>query len=379
MKKLKTISYFLIFLIAGCVEPFTPKTIVDPGNTLVVEGSINTAGQSAYIRLTRALPLDANENAPAPKELLAEVRVEELGGSEYQLAEIGSGGYQISGVAFDPESKYRVKIRTSTGATYESEYVQPVVTPELDSVTWRTVGDILSVEANTHDYTNKAKYFHWSFDETFEYTSALGSSFVWHDGGIITPRAESVFRCWLTDSSTSIIIGTTRQLSENVIKNFRVNSIPRGSSKLKYRYSILVKQRAITEEEYEFWHELQQTTQNVGGLFDPMPAQVTGNLKCTSNPAETVIGYFSAGTVVEKRIFIRYKDLPEYFQVVPPLQYCVTDSIPMDEVASASGPLYIVGTYGTGLPEGYITSTLSFTDCTSVPGGTNKRPTFWEN
>jgi hypothetical protein len=379
MRKLKTISYFLLLLIAGCVEPFTPKTIVDAGNTLVVEGSINPIGQTAQVKLSRAVPLDADEEAETPRETQADVRVEVLGGSDHKLTEVGDGNYEITGINFDPQKKYRLKIRTSTGSTYESEYVAPIVTPPLDSVSWRTVGDVLSVEANTHDATGKAKYFIWSFEDTYEYTSPLGSLYVWHPGGTVSLREEQVFKCWLTQPSTSIIIGTTRQLKENIIKNFRVNSIARGSIKLKYKYSILVRQRAISEEEYEFWLELQKTTQNVGGLFDPMPAQVTGNLICTSDPEEPVLGFFSAGNVVEQRIFISWTDLPEYFKVVPRPIFCETDSVSMADITSEPGPLYIVGTYGMSLPEGYIVSSIDCTDCTSIHEGIdlNKKPPFW--
>lgn len=379
MKKLKTIIYFLLLLIAGCIEPFTPKTIVDAGNTLVIDGSINPAEQSAEVKVTRALPLDASQSEQAPREQFANVSIHEQGGASYQLNEVSPGIYKITGVNFDFNSKYRLEVRTIAGSTYESEFVQPLETPPLDSVSWRTIGDVFSVEANTHDFTNKAKYFLWTFEETYEYTAPLGSYYEWFPGPIILPRTESVYRCWMTLPSTSIIIGTTRQLNENIIRNIRVNGIPRGSEKILYRYSILVKQRAISEQEYEFWRELQNTTQNVGGLFDPMPTQVIGNLRCVTNPDEPVLGYFSAGNVVEERLFVRRNELPEDFRVPPRSIYCEQDSIPMSEIPFMPGPLYIVSTYGEGVPEGYVVSSRFCTDCTSVPGGVNQRPSFWED
>lgn len=382
MRKLKTISYVLFLLIAGCIEPFSPKTQFDGGNALVIEGSINAAGQSAQVTLSRTVSIDANENTQTPREQLANVRVEEQGGAEYQLPEIGPGNYAISGVNFSASKKYRLKIRTSSGATYESDFVEPIITPPLDSVSWRIMdGNLISIEANTHDFTNKAKYFIWSFDETYEYVSQLGSMYIWHPGGTVTPRPwdESVYKCWLTLPSKSIIIGTTQQLNENILRNFRIASIPRGSLKLRFKYSILVKQRALSDDEYNFWKELQKTTQNVGGLFDPMPAQVRGNIVCTSDPSQPAIGYFGAGTVSEQRMFIAWADLPEDFKAVPPSPRCEVDSIPMNEIPTTPGPLYIVTTYGMAAPEGYIVSDYACTDCTSVSGGVNKKPSFWED
>jgi hypothetical protein len=379
MRRTRTKFYFLFLLITGCVEPFVPETGRDAGNILVVDGSIDPAEQSAQVKLSRTIPIDA-DIATAPDETLAQVTIEAQNGSSYDLTELNDGTYRVTGITFTPGEKYRLMIRTSTGETYESEYTEVINTPPLDSVSWRTVGDVISVEANTHDFTGKSQFFIWSFEETFEYTAQLGSSYIWLPGGIITirPYDQQVYRCWLTQRSTSIITGTSRQLSENVIRNFRVQSIPKGSEKVKFKYSILLRQRAISESEYDYWQELQRTTQNVGGLFDPMPAQVTGNFTCTSDPDKPVLGYFSASTTAEQRIFIRRKDLPEDFQVITRGEFCPVDSIPMNELGSAGGPIYIVSTYGMMRPEGYIVSTRECTDCTARPGSVNKQPIFWE-
>jgi hypothetical protein len=377
MKGIKNIHYLLVFLLAGCVEPFTPKAGKDAGNILVVDAFIDPASQSAQVKLSRAIPIDANINE-SPPELFANVTIEELGGSSYDLTEFQDGFYNITGVTFTPGEKYRLKLKTTSGETYESEYTEVIATPPLDSISWRPVGDVISIEANTHDFTNRAQFFLWSFEETFEYTSMYGSLYVWLPTGITNrPFGEQVYKCWLTKPSTSIIVGSSRQLTENVIQNFRVQNIPKGSEKVKFKYSILVKQRAISEAEYDYWQKLQQTTQNVGGLFDPMPAQVTGNLTCTSDPSKPVLGYFSAGTVSEQRIFIKWTDLPDDFRVFPPRDFCQVDSIPMGQIAGI-GQIYIINTYGMRQPEGYLVSTRACTDCTARPGGVNQPPIFWE-
>lgn len=379
MKWSGVVFFALLLLIAGCVESFVPETGRDAGSILVVDGSIDPASQSAEVKLSRTVPIDVSINE-APEETSAQVTLEEQDGSSYDLTEFAGGIYRLTGVNFNAGEKYRLIISTSTGERYESEYTEVINTPPIDSISWRTVGDVISIEANTHDFTEQSKFFLWSFEETFEYTSQLGSAYIWLPGGVITirPFDEQVYKCWLTERSTSIIIGSSRQLSENVIRNFRVRAIPKGSEKVKLKYSILVKQRAISEDEYDYWQKLQQTTQNVGGLFDPMPAQVTGNLNCTSDPDLPVLGFFSAGTTLQERIFIKWKDLPDDFRVLPVPTFCPVDSIPMSQLGSAGGPIYIITTYGMRQPEGYLVSTRACTDCTARPGSVNKQPIFWE-
>ena len=248
MQRLKTLPYFLFLVVLGCVEPFSPKSRVDAANILVVEGSINSATQSAQVKLSRAIPLD-DQTSVFPGEQFADVRIEELGGSTYPLNETSLANYTTNGIIFDTDKKYRLSVRTNSGSTYVSEYVEIINTPPIDSVSWRVLDNELSLEVNTHDDTDRAQFFIWTFDETWEYTSAFGSLHIWHPGGIVTERPfdDPVYKCWLTKPSTSIIIGTTKQLSGNAIRNLRVNTVARGSIKLRFKYSINVKQRAISE------------------------------------------------------------------------------------------------------------------------------------
>src|SRR5699024_5022852 len=114
------------------------------------------------------------------------------------------------------------------------------------------------------------------------------------------PQEDQLYRCWYNDNSSKILIGTSREFTSNVIQNATLISIPVESIKISLRYSINVQQIALTEEAYTYWLGLYKTTENVGGLFDPMPAQVIGNISGLSDPNETVVGFFSGATISEK-------------------------------------------------------------------------------
>ncbi|MEJ7664694.1 MAG: DUF4249 family protein [Hymenobacter sp.] len=57
------------------------------------------------------------------------------------------------------------------------------------------------------------------------------------------------------------------------------------SSKLYYLYSILVRQYALTPEEFAYWDKLRKNTENLGTLFDPLPSQLSGNVHRLTMPA----------------------------------------------------------------------------------------------
>jgi hypothetical protein len=153
-------------------------------------------------------------------------------------------------------------------------------------------------------------------------------------------------------------------------------------------YSILVKQRAISKDEFTFLEQLQKTTESVGGLFDPQPSQVPGNIHNLTDPSSTILGYFGAGDTKDQRIFVDFSELPDPLQVFPrnpncqPDTICVVPSIPRAyqctlDLQNMDGSEYIGSALYTGpFITGYTKTTYHCSDCRSQ-GGTLTRPTYW--
>ena len=139
-----------------------------------------------------------------------------------------------------------------------------------------------------------------------------------------------------------------------------------------------MQQTSLTEDAYRFWDQLQKTTQNLGGLFDPLPSQVKGNIVNENNSEEIVLGYFSGGTVETKRIFISSLNLPEYLQLqsIPTFE-CNLTNIPFNRIPERAKSLVIVQSYGTPLTVGYSFGYPECVDC-RIQGGTTTAPTFWK-
>jgi hypothetical protein len=86
---------------------------------------------------------------------------------------------------------------------------------------------------------------------------------------------------------------------------------------LSVLYSIFVRQYALTEDGYNFLSLMQSNTESLGTIFDPQPSQLKGNIQCLTNPNEPVVGYVSAGTVQQQRIFISRNQLPPGIILLP--------------------------------------------------------------
>jgi hypothetical protein len=364
----------IVFTILGCVEPYSPEIIDEDVSLLVVDGFLNSGDGSATVKLTRTLPVYST--AAAPPELKALVKVSDDAGNEYLLIEKGNGVYEKTGIPVDVSQHYRLFIQTTKNDQYLSESVPIKNSPKIDSVFWIASDDGLRLYVNTNDPNNDTRYYRWEATETYEYHSAYGSIYKMRSGvPIPRPQNELINVCWRTIPPTNILIASTIATAQDIVSNFELSFIPKGSIKLSQRYSLLVRQYAVTEKAFDYWRELEQSTEKIGGLFDPMPSQITGNISNVSNPQKVALGYFSAGTFSEKRVYINFTELPRNLQ-----EYstgCVMDTILARDISWYSDNTLLIGSYGDPVPVGYLTSKPQCIDC-RLHGGTTTKPSFWK-
>src|SRR6185436_19732356 len=241
---------------------------------------------------------------------------------------------------------------------YDSDFISLQQTPPIDDVKWEVQEGGLGIFLNTHDPTGNAKYFRWTFDETWEYNAAFFSHLMFINHKVAErPQDQYIYTCWRTAPSTGILISSTERLSESTINKFQLTFLPPGNQKVVVRYSIFVQQRALSADAYDYWQQLKKTTENLGGLFDPLPTQVTGNLHGVGANTDPVLGFFSGGTVASKRIFIYNADLPSGLNFRRDIGLCQEDSVAIPDVSRIDSPgVLLISSYGTPSPVGYTYS-----------------------
>lgn len=371
----------LVILITGaCVEPYDPPVNDSDVSFLVVDGFINASNGVASVTLTRTQPVASFE--PTPVESGAQLFIEEKNGLKYRLSESGNGKYSGIVPDIDFETQYRLLITTNNDKQYTSGFISLQQTPVIDSISYRYTRDGLELSVSTHDLAGQSKYYRWKYIETYEYNSNFNSVYMFTSVGVVDyrPPLQSIYTCWKTTRSTNILVGSTERLEESVVSRFPLTIIPDGAKQLSRKYSILVQQQTLSLEGYNYWLNLQKSTERLGGLFDPLPSEVSGNLQSVTNPEQTVIGFFSGGTVDEKRIFIAPADLPDE---MGPYNYrnplCVADTILVADLGNFLGSTLLVdGIYPLRGPIiGYTTSSKPCVDCRDW-GGVTVKPDFWD-
>lgn len=305
--------FYLILIFSNCVQEFDPPS-QGYENLLVVEAFLSNGDTPLEIKLSRSMPIDTSAFIP---ESGAQISLSDDAGELYNLAELQEPGIYVYNGLLNPQigKSYQIHISTQNGNQYESSAVTMRKTPEMDSVSFRfeeraSAGKAgVQIYVDTHDPNNNTWYYRWAWDATWIFQMPYDSYLLWEDGQIKL-REYRINNCFKYDRSTSIDISTSKNLTEDQISDFPLLYVSTESDRLNLKYSLNVKQYALSEEAYNYWKELQKVTENLGTLFDPQPSIVKGNIYNVNDENEVVLGYFDASSVSEKRIFINYKDLP---------------------------------------------------------------------
>ncbi|WP_207431053.1 DUF4249 domain-containing protein [Sabulibacter ruber] len=370
----------ILLLLGSCREPFTPELEPSEANMLVVEGYINL-GQDAVttIKLSRVQPV--TKQTWEQRERGATLMIEQEGGSTYPLQEDSAGVYVSDPLNLPVQANYRLRIQTKDGRKYSSALVSGKESPAIDNIIWKWDPDGLGIYANSKDTQGNTQYYQWTYEETWEIHSPYWSKLVYRDRSMhVRPYEESakMFICWGSAKEKDILIGSSANFSKDTI-SFPVTKMPHRSAKTKVRYSILVKQHALSKQEFEFLEAMKKNTSNLGSFFDPQPSELTGNIASEANPEEIVIGFVGAYTTSEKRFFIKREELPPFD---------MGEECPPIKVVAVPDSLHKYFDSGSYIP---IDSTIVFIDDKPVLAfegrfgicvdcrtkGTSERPDFW--
>ena len=385
----KVILVALMIHLNGCITQFIPKTNEDK-KILVVEGLITDQPDADTIKLSKSLPLGAKIFANPVTG--GAVTISDNLGNSYYLTEVKAGIYVTDPAGFRGVIglHYTLHINANVAGNnhnYESYPMEIKPVPPIDSVYYEKVTlqginttgneEGCQIYLNTHDPTKQNKFYRWEYSETWEFRLPYDP---------VTNR-----QCWLSKNSEVINIKNTSTLEEDKINRYPLTFISNQTDRLNVKYSILVNQYSMNEDEYLYWEKLQNISQQVGGLYDMVPSSVPSNIFCIDDPNEKVLGYFSVSARSSKRIFIK----DHFSGLINLYTACFGDTVfngdPIPNLntfawiieTGALHPITFINVVGVGvleivqppIPFVIITYTEGCADCTVR--GTKTEPDFW--
>ena len=376
----------LIYMLSSCISLFDPpEGMKDRTGILVVEGVILEEGTTITLGRTIKLGEELSQFYLFEDINNAIIHVIDENHNIVAVARqaYNWGSYTVNErFSFVPDMKYALDIQTTDNKHYQSSFVTPVHTPDIDELTWQINEDqSIDIFVSTHDPENRTNYFRWDFEEDWEIRSSRIGSFRYDPvTQSVIPHNYNIrdnrYYCWASDHSKSLLFASSVNYTDAAIKNHKIHSFQPESSRYSYLYSILVRQYGLDQEACLYFENLQRNMDESGSIFAPQPTEKSGNIQCLSDPEEMVIGYIAVSEVKTCRLFIpmaelQLNDLEDRYRCsdVPDILFNNRD---------AAFAFY----YGYGIlsetDRGYEYAMLKCLDCT-YRGGTKTKPAFWPN
>ncbi len=331
---------------ASCSKVYDPH-IDTSQNVLAVDGRITTKTDAYHVILTYAKPFNSSEKDTPVSG--ANVYVTDNMGNSFIFNERDKGDYVSDSLQFtgQPGHSYRLHIVTPDGTEYQSDpqHIFPVVDPDnvyaefdneeiLDSYSGlkvNTRGADILIDISNHSDTLPR----------FRITSNLVIQYYDQKWIQIDPINHIgylfVFYCWLTENINSDfnLTGGEYFLNSASVKKHQAGFLDNnptvyatyyvaninmedttasaevdGSRLYNINHRILfLNLYTLNNETYLYYKSLNQQMLSEGKLFDPVAAQLIGNIKCITDPVKEAIGFFEASSVSYSTYIVDFRHL----------------------------------------------------------------------
>lgn len=283
----------ILCTMSSCIEEFNADLGDADSNILVVEGNIYSDSYCTFY-LTRSIGINDNLWYKDLYITNATLKVVGSDGSVFESKKDGDGfGVQVGSLS--PNVQYSLEIEWD-GATFKSEPAAPISSTEIETVYFtqsEETGEVDIMVTNKPTNSKEPMYMRWLYDETWEIHSHYQPAFVYDPkAGKIRDieEEEKKFVGWKSSHLTNIIIANTSKFENNRIQDFRLKQIAQNDDRLEFLYTIDVRQYALSKAQYEYELARQELSDEMGGMFAPLPSELFSNIVC-SDKKHRAIGY----------------------------------------------------------------------------------------
>ncbi len=377
--------YILLLLLStSCIEKFELNEKVEFKSNLVVDGLIldDPINGLQEIRISRSSELEEADYLP---ESGCNVIVYGIDDGVYTFSESETLGlYQgiIPQENLKIGTKFWLEVITPDGKNYLSTEEEMFACPAVDEVYYEVINKPtteLSVNSWGVDYfvdfianENYGSYYRFSVHETFEYHSAWPiHTYITEENEFIRgPIDYSKYVCYKSSDIEEIFTLSTSGYTHNSFIKYPLHFVDTKDQALKYNYSILLSQYSLSKGAFLFWNDMSKNNQSSVDMFGVQPIAVKGNVFCSGDNDEEVLGYFGVSSVMKKRVSIAGGlDIPFEYKKC---RLVVVEQLPLTR------PLYLQrvekdddGNMGWGV------AGAKCYDCT-LKGGVVNKPDFFE-
>ncbi len=310
---------FPALMTVSCIVPYEPRELLHQEGTLVVEGNISITGPfDIQISRSAALPTTSSSPGSIQYEHNAQVYVRDGNGTIYMSESHSAYGeyhFDFSNQSPNVEGEYQLVIELRDGTTYESDLRKARNSSNMElHYKIDTLQEKVIIYVDTYDISGESTHYNWKFRETWDYVSQIMSLAYLEDN--VVKETENfrpwMYRCWDSRESSEILLVETSSLSEDRINDLVLHTINFSDIRITQHYSIEVIQTVLDRDAYAYLKNMKKNSNDIGDLFSPQPNEISGNIRCVSDPSVRAVGFVSVCNSVKKRLFINCLGLPGY-------------------------------------------------------------------
>jgi len=345
-------------LLISCYKPYFAE-IESDDKILVVEGLITNEVAPYSIHLSYATPFYSEDTLQPVK--FARVYVTDDSGNTYLFRDMGDGSYRSDPWNFtgQPGKNYMLHIVAPDGEIYNSELQRLSQESYPDSIYGefdtrealsRLTGLVVQTEGanimlDIRSSSKSPAFFRIDANLVKQYFYALEIP----PPGFDPPMY--LFYCWETENikydiniadkgySSSVPSFIKKQEIYFVEDQYFFEAVEYTLGQLQpdltyqavstnHRQTYTVVKRilyidlyTINIESYSYYESMDKQLSSEGRLFDPIAAQLEGNIKCLTNPDIKVLGFFEASAVTRASYVISFRDKNIPYYVIKKIPY----------------------------------------------------------
>lgn len=324
MYRLYTLFYLICCgaVVISCVKPYDAESF-DFESAIVVDGLITDELKVHQVKLNYTYPIGTSEDRPMTGATVW-VTDEE---NQIDFVEQSPGVYS-SEVPFSASElkSYQLFFTTQEGEEFLSSPSSLIKSPPIDSIYDRYAELALDGASSnlggiqffldTHDPSDNAKYFRYEWEDQYRILTPLTSSFIYdRTTATYSPRDKLLNVCYAGNVSKSLLIGSTVGNVSDRLVEFPIRFVGGDTDVLRSKYTILVKQYAISESAYSYYRKLKESIEGGGSLFDKQQGSIVGNITAKNDLNQTVLGYFEVSGVNSLRAYFASYELDSQFSL----------------------------------------------------------------
>lgn len=313
-------------VLSGCKQVYDPEVDTDV-SAIVVEGILTDIPGQTMVKISKTIPYDSTDNRIPVSGVHVSI-IDDLGQIS-PMFEVESGVYMEPELVAAEGRSYFLKVETNDGYIYQSAlqslprsfkqdtiYAESLVKTELVPnfygryVENQVEGIETYVDLNSSDLVLPKCRYDVNVTVLYSYTVM---------GGI-----PVTFYGWRTFNPNKFINVTSSKFEKSmgVISKHPIGFFSRNArsyvdseNAVISGFLIAINRYSVNNETHRYFMDIVSQLEAKGKIFDPMPAQLLGNIKCVNESEKLVFGYFEVSRL--EKLYYRVMGGNEGIKIIP--------------------------------------------------------------